>query len=86
VTKEEGEQLANEYGIPFFEASAKQNLNVEPAFLHIARDVKDRLLNNGQIYNNNNKSNNNNNNSSSRDKVDLRKPSPASTKGKSSWC
>ena len=44
VPKEEGEALANEYEIQFFETSAKQDLLVEDAFLAIATDVKNRLM------------------------------------------
>ncbi|KAF0682776.1 Aste57867_25075 [Aphanomyces stellatus] len=43
VTKEQGEALANEYGVQFFETSAKSNLNVEEAFRSIAVDVQKRL-------------------------------------------
>ncbi|XP_056374518.1 ras-related protein Rab-10-like isoform X1 [Hyla sarda] len=32
VSKERGEKLAWEYGIPFFETSAKENINIENAF------------------------------------------------------
>ncbi|CAL5404514.1 unnamed protein product [Camellia sinensis] len=35
--------LADEYGIKFFETSAKTNLNVEQVFFSIARDIKQRL-------------------------------------------
>jgi Ras family len=44
VSYEEGEALAKEYNIYFFETSAKQDMNVEKAFLKIATDVKDRLM------------------------------------------
>lgn len=44
VTTAEGEALANEYNIHFFETSAKQDLNVEKAFITIATDVKDRMI------------------------------------------
>ncbi|MBA0615854.1 hypothetical protein Godav_015962 [Gossypium davidsonii] len=33
----------DEYGIKFFETSAKTNLNVEEVFFSIARDIKQRL-------------------------------------------
>lgn len=35
----QGAKLAEEYGIPFFETSAKADINVEKGFLAIARDV-----------------------------------------------
>ena len=44
VTVEEGETLAREYNIHFFETSAKQDMNVEKSFITIATDVKDRLM------------------------------------------
>jgi len=44
VTTEEGEALAREYNIHFYETSAKQDINVEKAFMTIATDVKNRLL------------------------------------------
>ena len=47
VTTAEGEALANEYNIHFFETSAKQDLNVEKAFITIATDVKDRMIDEG---------------------------------------
>jgi len=34
---------ADEYGIKFFETSAKTDLNVEEVFFSIARDIKQRL-------------------------------------------
>nr|XP_020447288.1 ras-related protein Rab-8A-like [Monopterus albus] len=40
VSKERGEKLALEYGIKFMETSAKANINVENAFLTLARDIK----------------------------------------------
>lgn len=43
VTKERGEQLAVEYGIKFFETSAKNSINVEEAFNTLARDIKIKM-------------------------------------------
>ncbi|CAH9125195.1 unnamed protein product [Cuscuta epithymum] len=39
-----GQTLADEYGIKFFETSAKTNMNVEEVFFSIARDIKTRLV------------------------------------------
>lgn len=41
VSVQEGQQLGNELGIPFFEASAKLNINTENAFLTAARLTRD---------------------------------------------
>ncbi|RWR86034.1 ras-related protein RABE1c-like protein [Cinnamomum micranthum f. kanehirae] len=43
VPTSKGQALADEYGIKFFETSAKTNLNVEQVFYSIARDIKQRL-------------------------------------------
>ncbi|XP_076674487.1 ras-related protein Rab-37 isoform X2 [Andrena cerasifolii] len=42
VKREDGERLAQEYKVPFMETSAKTGLNVELAFLAVARDLKAR--------------------------------------------
>merc|ERR1711871_481635 len=42
VTWEQGNDLAKEYGIQFFETSAKQNVKVEEAFTAIARAIKEK--------------------------------------------
>lgn len=47
ISLEEGQNLAKEYNIHFFETSAKQDLNVESAFVKIATDVKNRLIADG---------------------------------------
>ncbi|KAG6762135.1 hypothetical protein POTOM_032620 [Populus tomentosa] len=43
VPTSKGQALADEYGIKFFETSAKTNQNVEQVFFSIARDIKQRL-------------------------------------------
>jgi len=48
VSTEEGEKLAKEFGIQFWECSAKNNINVEEGFIGIGRGVKDRLIAEGQ--------------------------------------
>jgi len=47
VSTEEGQKLAKEFGIEFWEASAKNDVNVEASFISIARNVKDRLIADG---------------------------------------
>ncbi|CAG8682171.1 11444_t:CDS:2, partial [Cetraspora pellucida] len=44
ITKEQGQQLADEFKIKFLETSAKANINVEEAFFTLARDIKKRLI------------------------------------------
>jgi len=39
-----GKALADEYHIKFFEASAKNSVNVDEAFITLARDIKKRLI------------------------------------------
>ena len=50
VTHNEGEKLASEFGIKFFETSAKLNTNVDEAFASIAKDVVGRLKVNPEHY------------------------------------
>ena len=40
---EAGRALAEEYGIKFLECSAKSNINVDEAFISLAKDIKARL-------------------------------------------
>ncbi|KAM4843122.1 ras-related protein Rab-37 isoform 2-T2 [Thomomys bottae] len=42
IRVEDGETLAREYGVPFMETSAKTGMNVELAFLAIAKELKYR--------------------------------------------
>ncbi|OUM70195.1 hypothetical protein PIROE2DRAFT_56884 [Piromyces sp. E2] len=48
ITKEQGESLADEFGIRFLETSAKSNIGVEEAFFSLARDIKKRLIDNAK--------------------------------------
>lgn len=44
MSKAEGEALAAEYGMPMMETSAVANINVDEAFLALAKIAKDRVL------------------------------------------
>ena len=50
VPTEKGKALAAEFGIKFFETSAKLNTNVDEAFMSIAKDIVDRLKENPDHY------------------------------------
>jgi len=46
VTSEEGQAVADKYKIPYYETSAKDNINIDEAFNAIARDIKDKIESN----------------------------------------
>ena len=43
VSTEEGQKLADQYNIPFFETSAKENINIQEAFLTLAKHIKKKI-------------------------------------------
>lgn len=43
VSTKQGQDLADEFGIKYFETSAKNNLNIDDAFRSIAVDIQKRL-------------------------------------------
>jgi Ras-related protein Rab-8A len=49
VSTEEGKRLAEEFGMEFWETSAKNDINVEHSFHSIAKAVKNRLLADGNL-------------------------------------
>ncbi|KAF9936217.1 GTP-binding protein [Mortierella antarctica] len=44
ISKDQGQALADEFGIKFLETSAKSNICVEEAFFSLARDIKRRMI------------------------------------------
>ncbi|CAG9329442.1 unnamed protein product [Blepharisma stoltei] len=44
ISTEQGEALARELGIKFFETSARTNICVNETFYHIAKDIKNKIL------------------------------------------
>jgi len=44
ITKERGEAIAREHGITFMETSAKANINVETAFMHLTEVILAKKL------------------------------------------
>ena len=45
----EGKRLADYYGVPFMETSAKNNTNIEETFETVAREIKEKILKNESI-------------------------------------
>ena len=45
ISKEEGENLAKNYGIPFFECSAKNNINIDEIFNTMANNIHSKAGN-----------------------------------------
>ena len=44
IPTEQGQTLANEFGIKFMETSAKSNVNINEAFYYLAKEIKDKKL------------------------------------------
>ena len=62
VQYEEGKQLADEYGVQFFETSALTGHDVEPMFTALATTIKRKRIDDYEKKHGNNGSNNNNTN------------------------
>ena len=44
VTAEEGQEFANQFGMPFLETSAKSTINVDEAFTTMTKEIKEKML------------------------------------------
>jgi len=53
ITKDRGQELADEYGIKFYETSAKTDTNVKEAFIAIATDIVEKKISMGDTGPNN---------------------------------
>ena len=49
VPKEEGQALADEYGCPYYETSAKDHVNVDESFSQLVREVRRTLPKKAEI-------------------------------------
>lgn len=49
VDRAHAEALAAEYGMPYIETSAKARVNVEEAFMQLARDIKKRVIDSSPV-------------------------------------
>jgi len=61
VEKARGQALADEFAMKFMETSAKSSINVEEAFMTMAKEIKKRLIDSNENPNNGNNNNNNGN-------------------------
>lgn len=49
-------QIAENFDMPFFEVSCKQNINIEDAFLTLARKIREQREHRGENFDNDEKS------------------------------
>lgn len=50
VDKERGEKIAENFEMPFFEVSCKSNINIEEAFLALARKIREQREHRGDNF------------------------------------
>jgi Ras-related protein Rab-8A len=86
VDTQKGQQLAASYGIQFLETSAKNNINVEEAFISIARDIKARMIDNGDDHDHPKAATSSNTNAGNDRVVDISASDGGATKTKGKGC
>jgi GTPase SAR1 family protein len=76
VSTDQGKEMAKQYGVQFFETSAKDQLNIDELFITTTKNFLEK-----QSNNKNTKSNNNNKNSKGMITIDDIKESKKSSNG-----
>ncbi|XP_049770437.1 ras-related protein Rab-8A-like [Schistocerca cancellata] len=56
VDAERGQKIAENFDMPFFEVSCKQNINIEEAFLTLARRIREQRERRASLFDSNEKS------------------------------
>ncbi|KAJ6641120.1 Ras-related protein Rab-8A [Pseudolycoriella hygida] len=52
VEKERGDKIAENFDMPFFEVSCKNNINIEESFLTLARQIREQREHRGENFDN----------------------------------
>ncbi|KAG4076669.1 hypothetical protein HA402_001956 [Bradysia odoriphaga] len=52
VEKERGDRIAENFDMPFFEVSCKNNINIEESFLTLARQIREQREHRGENFDN----------------------------------
>ncbi|XP_077296202.1 RAS oncogene family member RabX4 [Arctopsyche grandis] len=50
VTADRGQKIADDFDMPFFEVSCKENINIEESFITLARKIREQRENRGNAF------------------------------------